>query len=450
LNSLASKTAAVLLMGGSGERFGSSLPKQFHRLAGKKIYQYTLQTFIDSSLFEEILLVSPQEWISQVREEVPASIRVICGGSTRQESSYLGISACKKGTEIVLIHDAVRPFVSFKILKENIEKARLYKAVDTCIPSADTIVHSKDRSTISQIPSRAEYLRGQTPQTFSHPLILEAHLLAMEKGLTNISDDCRLVIEAGSSVHIVEGSEDNLKITSQLDLFLAEQILRLQKHTVEIIEKTDSLKGKNYAVVGGTGGIGKWICALLEQEGANPLIISRGAPVFKADLSDKESIANVFQKIQKMHGPLDGLINAAGFLRISPFEKLSLSEIEHLLAVNFTGLLFACKSASLKSGGHIINIASSSFTRGRKDYGVYSSAKAAVVNFSQSLAEERTDLHINVVVPQRTDTPMRRENFPGEKKQDLLDPKVVAQTVLSLLKDQKITGSIIEVRHDTR
>src|SRR5437588_370088 len=103
------KVTAILLMAGAGERFGSPLPKQFHRLAGKKIYQHTLERFFSSQLFDEILLVVAPGQIEEIKKEVPAFIRIIAGGASRQESSYLGLLACQD-CAIVCIHDAVRPF----------------------------------------------------------------------------------------------------------------------------------------------------------------------------------------------------------------------------------------------------------------------------------------------------------------------------------------------------
>ncbi len=441
-------TSALLLMGGSGKRFESSLPKQFHNLAGKKIYLHTLEVFLESALFQEIILVCPKEWKSEVEKEIShyhICIKVISGGSSRQESSYLGLLACSPLTKIVVLHDAVRPFVTFEILERNKKAAQLFAAVDTCIPSTDTIVHSKDQKEIHYIPPRSEYLRGQTPQSFSYDLILSAHRLALQEGIFNSSDDCALVLKAGYPVHIVNGSEDNIKITTELDLFLAEQIL-LRVGTKNRSEISQTLQEKKFAVVGGTGGIGRWICSLLQEEGALPLIVSRTSHSFAADLTDKHSIMNAFHKIYTEYGPIDGLINAAGFLKIKPFQELKLDEIEELLAVNLLGLLYCCHAVKLKESAHIVNIASSSFTRGREGYGIYSSAKAAVVNFTQSLALEQKNLRINVIVPQRTNTPMRISNFPSEQNEDLLHPKEVALAVINLLKDPYLTGTIIEVK----
>ena len=209
---------AILLMGGSGQRYGSSIPKQFHEIAGKKIYLHTLDRLVESGLFRQIVLVCHPNWVEVVQREAKETL-VIAGGKSRQESSYLGIVSCQ--SDYVLIHDAVRPFVSQRILRENVQAVQKFQAVDTCIPSSDTLVHSKDGTQITDIPFRPHYLRGQTPQTFFRPLILQAHEHTQKK---NASDDCSLVLELGHHVHIVQGEEENMKITTEYDLILAKLI----------------------------------------------------------------------------------------------------------------------------------------------------------------------------------------------------------------------------------
>ncbi len=213
----------ILLMAGQGKRFSAGNPKQFQLLGGKKIYLWTLERFATSTLFEEIILVCDAGSVALVQAEVGPTHRVIAGGATRQESSYKGLLACGPKTEIVVIHDTVRPFVSERILEDNVKAAREFGAVDTCIPTHDTLVHSKDGKTIADIPNRAEYLRGQTPQSFSYPIILSAH---QNTHRINATDDCRLVMDHGISVAIVEGEEQNMKITTPFDLLIAEKIAR--------------------------------------------------------------------------------------------------------------------------------------------------------------------------------------------------------------------------------
>lgn len=211
---------AILLLGGEGARFGSAIPKQFHWLEGKRIYEHALKTLANSCLFDEILLVCHKDWIDLPYEGV------VSGGKTRQESSYLGLKAFKKRPDIVLIHDGVRPFVTETILRNNVQGAIEWGAVDTCIPSADTIVHAPDGEFIDSIPKRKEFLRGQTPQTFRMDWILEAHQKALEDGIENATDDCQLILRLGRKVYVVPGDEQNIKITSEIDLFIANQIIK--------------------------------------------------------------------------------------------------------------------------------------------------------------------------------------------------------------------------------
>lgn len=445
---------AILLIGGNGTRFKSPLPKQFHRMAGKKIYIHTLEKFIASSLFEEILIVCPERWINEVRKDVQVyltvPIRVVAGGETRQKSSYAGLLACGTHTRYVVIHDGVRPFVDERILKENVELALKYSAVDTCIPSTDTLVHTKDGQAIAAIPERTQYWRGQTPQSFSYPLILEAHEKASAEGILNASDDCSLVLSLGKEISIVKGEERNMKITSELDLFLAEQILRLEPPPLPKTDKRTSLKGKIYAVAGGTGGIGSALVRLLEQEGATAFSISRNSNAYCADLTHSDEARKIFERISREHGPIDGLINSVGSLQLKNFEDLNAEEIENQIAVNLKSLMFACKWVKIKAGGHIVNIASSSYSKGRAGYSVYSATKAAVVNFTQALAEELPHLQINTLSPERTNTKMRRHCFPNENPSTLLSPDQVADSIVALLKQPGITGTIVAVRKEQR
>lgn len=216
------RISAILLLAGNGNRLGSPIPKQFHLLEGKKVYLHTFERFSESNLFDEVILVCHPEWMKVIAREAPTA-KIIAGGVTRQDSSYRGICACQPGTHYVVIHDGVRPFVSSKILLENIAKVKKYKAVDTCIPSTDTLVYSPSGSKADSFPLRHHYLRGQTPQSFALELILKAHKTTDK---TNATDDCSLVREMGHEVHLVSGSDENIKITTETDLILAQALYK--------------------------------------------------------------------------------------------------------------------------------------------------------------------------------------------------------------------------------
>lgn len=218
------RIAAILLMGGNGSRFGSAVPKQFQLLGAKKLYLHTLATFIAADLFHEIILVCHPQWLEIVKTEIPQlqHLKLITAGNSRRESSYAGLNACSAGTDYVVIHDAVRPFVSQRILADNVQAVRLHKAVDTCIASADTLVYAPNGNNIDAIPIREHYLRGQTPQSFAYEIICKAHQQSLRK---QVSDDCALVLEMGFPVAIVPGEETNIKITTAVDLKIAELFL---------------------------------------------------------------------------------------------------------------------------------------------------------------------------------------------------------------------------------
>lgn len=434
-------------MGGKGARFGSPLPKQFHRLAGKRVYQYALEQLLQIADFASILLVCESSWVHTIHDELSTyrdpRLRVIAGGQSRQESSFLGLRACPEGTTHVLLHDAVRPFVSQEILLANIQGAITHGAVDTCIPSTDTLVHTLDQKQIHHIPLRSEYWKGQTPQSFAYPLIMQAHRAALENPPR--SDDGALVLAMGHPLHIILGSEKNIKITTEWDLLIAEQLLGKQATSIPS-ERGGNLQGKLYAITGGSGGIGKAIRSLLEQEGATALCLSKSSPHYPVDLTSFAQTKEVFSNILKEHGPLDGLINAAGLFSKKPLLSLNEEEIQQLIQTNFTSVAYTCCQAQIKPGGHILNIASSSYIRGRKNYCLYSAAKAGVVNLTQGLAEELPHLCINTLIPQRTDTPMRCKHFPEEDPSSLLQPDEVAKSVIHLLKQEGLSGKLVEVR----
>ena len=445
---MANYITAIILMGGKGERFGSEKPKQFHRLSGKPVFMHTLEAFIHSGLFHEILLICRKEWTGEVYshlEKISPSlpIKVIPGGETRRDSSLAGILATDPITTHVVIHDAVRPFVSQRILQENVQAAIAFGAVNTCIPSYDTIVHSVQGEIIDSIPQRSHYLRGQTPQSFSLCLIKKAH--GLEENLTEITDDCSLVKRLGAPIHIVKGEESNIKITTELDLYLAEQMLRLPITTPPFSEEK-SFEGKIYVITGASGGIGSSIAKALTEKGSRIISVSRNAKEFQADLSDPEQTEKVFLKIYEKFGPIDGLINSVGSLIHRSFHSLSSQEIHELVANNLSSLLYCCRYAKIRNQGHIINIASSSYSKGRKYYAVYSATKAAVVNFTQGLAEEMPDHFVNVLAPQRTLTPLRLLHFPSDPLEALMPASEVAKAAVELLTHSRTTGAIIEVR----
>ena len=227
----------VILAGGKGTRMGNvEKPKQFMELGGKPIIVHTIEKFIMNTEFCGILVLTPKQWIKHtqdlIRKYIPVDdrIQVIEGGDTRNETIMNAISHIEgngmlEENTVIVTHDSVRPFVTHRILEENIRFAKEYGACDTVIPATDTIVESKDHQMISDIPDRSVMYQGQTPQSFKakHLKMIYESLTEEEKKI--LTDACKILVMKGENVHLVEGEESNIKITYPYDLRVAEALL---------------------------------------------------------------------------------------------------------------------------------------------------------------------------------------------------------------------------------
>lgn len=226
----------IILAGGIGSRMGMvDQPKQFIDIYGKPILIHTLEAFDMHPDIDGIVVVCLPEWHEDVRiwlrkYEINKVKWIANAGETRQESVYNGLMAIKdavKEDDIVVIHDSARPLISNRIITDNINGAKEYKAVDTVIPSADTIIKSINGAEINDVPKRHELYLGQTPQSFEYALIVDAHQYAQENTIVEATDDCQLVLKKGHSVQLVQGDKLNFKITTMEDLLLLKAIVKL-------------------------------------------------------------------------------------------------------------------------------------------------------------------------------------------------------------------------------
>lgn len=226
-----------ILAGGSGTRMGNTqMPKQFLTLGDKPIIVHTLEQFIINPKFNKLIVVCPKEWISYFNnilnkyELDKERIDVVAGGANRNESVINGCIHIKEtygitDKDIIVTHDAVRPFVTQRILDDNIKAAKKYGACDTIIPAVDTIVMSEDGKTLSNIPVRNECYQGQTPQSFKIKELMDTFdsLTAKEKNI--LTDSCKIYTIKNKPVAIVMGELYNIKITTLYDFKIANAIL---------------------------------------------------------------------------------------------------------------------------------------------------------------------------------------------------------------------------------
>ncbi|HID6070373.1 TPA: D-ribitol-5-phosphate cytidylyltransferase [Escherichia coli] len=456
------KNIAVILSGGMGSRFGGTLPKQFTKLAGKAVIEYTVEAFEKSLNIDEIIIVSHPSYVDLIWKFVKKNqwekvTKVFNGGKERFDSTYSALQGLEgeDNNSNILLHDAVRPLINESIINNCIDALRNFEAVDVVIPSADTLVEVYDDGCISNIPNRAIMRRGQTPQAFKLGTLKQAYQRAINAQRFSFTCDCGVVrsMVPGVRVATVVGAESNMKVTHPIDLFIAEKLLQeANKISFNTGDNLDYIKDKNIIIFGGNSGIGLEIKKAAILLGANVEIASRSFN--NVDIVDIECVKNYLAQMEKKLGCIDYIINTAGVLIKKPIDMLTNEEVHTLININFIGtvnIAMASKQYLKKSSGMLLNFTSSSYTRGRSYYALYSSSKAAIVNFTQAIAEEWSseNIKVNCINPERTATPMRTINFGIEPAELLLDPRDVALTSLKVLGADS-TGLIIDVRKDGR
>ncbi|MDH4222178.1 MAG: 2-C-methyl-D-erythritol 4-phosphate cytidylyltransferase [candidate division Zixibacteria bacterium] len=223
------KARAIIVAAGKGERIGGNVPKQFIEIKKKPILAYTIERFERCEQIDEIVLVVPEDYMSfcsyrvvDVCDFVKVK-KIIGGGKERQDSVYKGLSALPVDTDMVLIHDGVRPFISIQKLRKLIGLCEKEKAVILAQPIKETVKRVEDHNVITTL-DREKLWIAQTPQVFEYKLILKAYKKALEDGFIG-TDDSSLVERLGFKVKVLEGEYGNIKITTADDLILAERII---------------------------------------------------------------------------------------------------------------------------------------------------------------------------------------------------------------------------------
>ncbi len=222
------KVCAIIPAGGQGTRMGGTVPKQFQALRGQPILHYTLRKFQESGLIDSLILVVPEKELENTRADwlgnPPVVQQIVAGGEKRQDSVFNGYQALPTDTDIVLVHDGVRPFLSQDMIQETIHSAEKFGAAITAIPVHDTLKQVDSSGLVLRTVEREGLWRVQTPQAFRYDLLGRAFLKAQEDAFYG-TDEGALIEQLGQEVRIVAGSEWNLKITRPEDLVLGESIV---------------------------------------------------------------------------------------------------------------------------------------------------------------------------------------------------------------------------------
>lgn len=458
------RNVAVVLAGGTGTRVGLSIPKQLIKIAGKTIIEHTIAAFQASSLIDEIVILMAPGHLDPVRAIVHNGgydkvTQIVEGGETRNESTSRALEALGSEECNVLFHDAVRPLVSQTIIRDVVLALGTHEAVDTAIPSADTVVQVHDTPdethTIEDVLPRHLLRRGQTPQAFRLSVIRKAYELAWKDPDFTATDDCTVVLRYLPEVPIavVTGHERNMKVTEPIDVYIADKLFQL--HSADTPDQlTDeqyraALEGKTMVVFGGSYGIGGDIAELARGFGATVHSFSRSSTNTHVDR--REDIAAAAAVVLKESDSIDFVVNTAGVLVIEDLADTSEETIFAATEINYLAPIFIAQEFYphlARSSGSLLLFTSSSYTRGRGGYSLYSSAKAAVVNLTQALADEWAgEVRVNCVNPERTGTPMRTKAFGEEPEGTLLSSMEVARQSLDVLLAEQ-TGHIIDIRRE--
>lgn len=233
------RIAAILPAAGLGTRMGAETPKQFLELDGVPIVILSLRRIASCEVVTDIIVATRGDEVARLEERIRAehfkqNVRVVKGGDSRQDSVSRALEEVSNDTEIVLVHDAVRPFVTREQITRVIDEARSCRAAILGIPAMDTVKEVKraslpeDVALITATIPRERIVLAQTPQAFSTKLLKEAFARAQSDGI-NASDEAGLVERLGYDVHVVLGSERNMKITKPADMELARSYMEREK-----------------------------------------------------------------------------------------------------------------------------------------------------------------------------------------------------------------------------
>ncbi len=453
---------AVILAGGSGQRIGLSTPKQLLKIAGKTILEHTLAVFAQAPGIDEILVMMNPGFVADAEAIVAKAgldptTRVLPGSTSRNATTQLALDALDhyaSDSTNVLFHDAVRPLLSQRIIADCVTALQDYAAVDVAIPSSDTIIQVDD-GVITDVPQRSRLRRGQTPQAFRLGTIRDAYARAWRDPAFEATDDCTVVLRylPETPIYVVEGEEQNMKVTQPVDIFIADKLFQLASAATPTFTGTDyteHMSGATVVVFGGSYGIGAGVADLAEEHGARVFRYSRGAT--RTNVANFDDVAAALAQAHAATGRIDHVVNTAGILRVGRLDQTDAAAIDEALRVNYLAPVHIARAAFpylAQTQGHLLLYTSSSYTRGRADYSLYSSAKAATVNLTQALADEWSDskVRINCINPERARTPMRAQAFGEEPANSLLSAeKVAAASIDVLLSD--LTGQVVDVRKE--
>ncbi|MBT2224583.1 bifunctional cytidylyltransferase/SDR family oxidoreductase [Nonomuraea sp. NEAU-A123] len=433
------RSVGVVLAGGVGRRIGLDTPKQLIKIAGRTILEHTLALFNGSPEIDEIVVLMAPGFADTVGEIVEKGgfdkvSQIVEGGASRTESTWRALKALGPQECNVLLHDAVRPLLEPRIITECVRALRTYSAVEVAIPSSDTILVAAPGpggDIIHDIPDRSWLRRAQTPQCFRLSLIREAYELAFadpDFDQRPATDDCGVLLRylPDVPIYIVPGSEQNMKITHPVDVYIADKLLQLAGAGAPRPDARDyreALDGRTLVVFDGGQGIGADVVELAAGHGARVHSFSRAQNGVRVE--DYDSVVKALAQV----GRIDFVVNTPGAPHTGRLAEVTHETIAETVGLDYLGPVNVARAAYphlRESAGRLLLC-----TGGRAGHSLGSSTEAAVVDLTRALADEWADdgIRVNCV------------------KLGPLSPSAIARTALDVLVSD-LTGQVIDVRAD--
>lgn len=413
-----SLASAVILAAGSGQRMGKSIPKQIMTINGRMLVDYSVGVFSGHPRIDRVILVVNEHLVESMKKLYP-KLTVLVGGASRRESCQMGLRAVD--SKYVLVHDAARPMVTDEVVTACLDGLDAGAVISVPFESpVDSLVVDR------QFTVRTRVQLIQTPQAFHTDALQSAH--AGVPGDSPATDDVGLVLShmPDARMHTFTGPKSNFKITFPQDFRLAELLLEKPLLCLQSASNYFNAEGKRALVLGAGGGIGAAVADALEARGAS---VTRSTRFMYDPCKDDIIAVHGHSSWDIIVDAIGTMTNADGKSIITNFANMSMDDMAYCHTVNFLGPVKTAKLAEkcMVTGGHLLFIGSSSTRKGRALFSGYSSAKAALFSFTQSLAEEfaERNITVNCLHPSRTDTPMRKV-FSGEDKTKMLRPSEVA------------------------
>jgi 2-C-methyl-D-erythritol 4-phosphate cytidylyltransferase len=388
------KVSAVVLAGGEGSRFGARVPKAFMSLNGKPVIQHSIDVI--EPLVDEIIIVS---------EDPYRDYRHAAPGSTRSDSALNGVEAARY--DKILIHDAVRPFITPRIVRQVLDAVATHPSVDTAVPIIDGYLIDD-----VPFPKRGRWL-GQTPEAFDRATLLQAFTLAGHA----YDDEVGMVFDTlGIPPFVVSGVQLNTKITFPKDLENAEAVLRNWHEPLWVATRPTG----RVLLLGGSGGIGSAL---------KPHLVDYDAPT--------RSELDVSSGFDLDLGPYSTVIHAAGEY-----------DGPGIMAVNFGSVVrLADLAVAQEWTGNIVVFSSTAASYGRRGMAVYSASKAALNAWIEASHEDLASqgIFVNAVAPAKVDTRLQATLNPSVDASEMMTAEYVAQRTLPYLATN-VHGHIVYLR----